>query len=67
MIPFDGNISYDYAMKYIAESGFEGTMMLEVNPKAKTVYEAVSNEEFHERAATAAKRLADMVEGYKCK
>lgn len=67
MIPFDGNISYDYAMKYIAESGFEGTMMLEVNPKAKTVYEAVSNEEFHERAATAAKRLADMVESYKCK
>ncbi len=71
MIPFDGNISYDYAMKYIADSAFDGTLMLEVNRKAKIdgvkFYDTVSDEEYYSRAASAARRLADMVEGYRNK
>ena len=65
MIPFDGNIDYAYAAKYIADSGFNGTMMLEVNRKSKAVYENVTDGEYYARAAAAAKRLADMVDKYR--
>ena len=71
MIPFDGNIDYSYATKYISDSGFNGTMMLEISRKAKVdgvnYYADLSDEEYYSRAAMAAKRLAHMVESYKCK
>lgn len=71
MIPFDGRIDYDYAMKYIADSGKDVTLMLEINRKAKIegvkLYESVTMEEYYSRAAASAKRLADIVEGYRSK
>lgn len=71
MIPFDGKIDYNYFAQYIAESDFNGTMMLEISRRPKVngdyMYTDISNAEYYRRAAEAARRLADMVEMHRSK
>ncbi len=69
LLPFDGKIDFDVVAKDLAQSGYSGTLMLEVGKlvsiDGKRVYEDLTDEEYVERAALAAQRLAVMVENRK--
>ena len=69
ILPFDGNIDFDYVARKIAESGYEGTLMLEVNSKTKVdgeeFYDNLKLDEYICRAVEALNRLDKMVDGYK--
>ncbi len=69
LLPFDGNIDFEVVAKAIADSSYNGTVMLEVTKLASTdgkkVYENLTDEEYIKRAFDAVKKLADMVEDYK--
>ena len=69
MLPFDGRIDYTNAARAIAESGFDVTLMLEIHKSAQidgeAVYKELTDGEFYARAASAARRLADLVDSYK--
>jgi len=63
MLPFDGKIPMEQVAKDIAESGYTGTLMLEVGRQIVTKsYDDLTEEEFVDRAAAAVKRLNEMVE-----
>lgn len=68
LLPFDGSIDFNIVAKELAQSGYKGTLMLEVfrdlTPTEK-IYDTMSTEEFFKRAASAARKLADMVENYR--
>lgn len=65
LIPFDGNIPFDFIAKQIKESGYEGTLMLETFPRFSPgrydSYQDLTLEQFIERASVAAKKLRDMI------
>ena len=66
MLPFDGTLDFERVARQIRESGYKGTLMLEVLAGASDHYEGVSYQgvspqEYLRRAADAAKRLANMV------
>ena len=69
MIPFDGSIDFEKAAKFIADSGYDGTIMLEVcrssNIGGKNFYENISDEEYVKKAAEAARRIALAVERHR--
>ncbi len=69
LLPFDGKIDYSVPAKKIAESGFTGTLMLEVEKTSSVddvaIYEHMSNLEYYSRAADAANKLAAMVDSYR--
>ncbi len=71
LLPFDGSIDFEKVARYIAESPFNGTIMLEVCRSAKIdgkeVYGDISDEEYVKRASDAAARIADMVKKYRIK
>ena len=71
VVPFDGRIDFDVIAKDLAESGYEGTLMLEITPDAKyegkEIYKDISIEEYYEKAASAARKLVQMVEEYRKK
>lgn len=63
MLPFDGNIPMEQVAKDIADSGYAGTLMLEVGRLIVTeTYHDLTEEIFMDRAAKAAIRLNEMVE-----
>lgn len=62
MIPFDGKIDFDRVVRQIRESGFEGTLMLEVLASHSDRYEDMDCRGYLARAAEAARRLRDMLE-----
>ena len=66
LIPFDGSIDFEQVTQMLAESGYAGTLMLEISkavtPGGVPVYAHLTDEEYIRRAAEAAHRLADMVE-----
>ena len=66
MLPFDGAIDFEEVARYIAESGYDGTVMLEVCRSAKVdgknFYENCTDEEYVEKAAKAVKKLAARIE-----
>lgn len=62
LLPFDGVIDFEKAAKKIKASGFEGTLMLEVLHYKSEHYSGMSHEQYIQRAAEAAKRLAKMVD-----
>ena len=64
MLPYDGKVDFDKAARYIAKSGFWGTVMLEVMARAER-YAQLSGEEFYSRAAKAARKLSDAIESYR--
>ncbi|MBE6669056.1 MAG: sugar phosphate isomerase/epimerase [Ruminococcaceae bacterium] len=65
LIPYDGIVDFEKAARYIAESGFEGSVMLEVLKKQSNYYDDVTPEEYYKKAAAAARKLADRIEYYK--
>ena len=60
-LPFDGNVDFDRVARQIRESGFTGTLMLELIANGSDRYADVSPREYLQRAAAAAKHLANMV------
>lgn len=66
LIPFDGNIPFDIVAKQIKDSGYKGSLMLEVFPRfAPPKYDSYQDNTakmFVERAANAAKKLRDMID-----
>lgn len=62
MLPFDASINYERVAEHIRKSGFKGTLMLEVSAGKSEVYANMSPDEYLQRAAKAARRVADMVD-----
>ena len=69
LLPFDGKIDFDRVAEQIAQSGYRGTLMLEVLQNAnitdKPFYGDLTDEQYIARAVAAARRLSDMIENYK--
>lgn len=65
LIPYDGIVDFEKAARYIAESGFEGSVMLEVLKRQSNYYDDVSPEEYYKKSAAAALRLAERIEFYR--
>lgn len=59
-IPFDGSINYERKMAFLKEYNFQGSIMLEL--KARNNYDDLTGQEFLQKAANAAKKLALMAE-----
>lgn len=64
MLPYDGKVDFDKAARYIAKSGFNGTVMLEVMARAE-MYSDYTAEEFYRRAGESARKLAAAIESYR--
>jgi len=62
ILPFDGTLNYRRFAEHIRNSGYTGTLMLEVF-KTGTFYGNVTADAFLSKAADAAKRLRCMVDG----
>lgn len=60
LIPFDGNIDYNRKVELIKKYNYSGTLMLEVF--ANDFYKGVTKEEYLQKAAKAAKALAQICE-----
>lgn len=65
MIPYDGKIDFDRVARQIAESPYEGSVMLELISRGHEMYEAVSAEEYYARAGRAAKRIEEKIAAYR--
>lgn len=65
LIPYDGKVDFDKAARYIAESGYQGTVMLEIIRKNSDFYTEISPEEYYKRAADATRKLRDTIESYR--
>lgn len=63
MLPFDACMDFEKVARQIRESGYKGSLMLEVGPGAHEIYQDMSWDDFFVRAAAAVKRLRDMVDG----
>ena len=61
-IPFDGRLDFYRVAKHIKDSGFAGTLMLELLVDNSDLYNGMSPSIYIERAAEAAKRLRDMID-----
>ena len=61
MLPFDATIDFRKAAKHIANSNFNGTVMLEVFADASGRYTDVTPAEYYKRAAQAARRISEMI------
>lgn len=63
MLPFDGSIPMEQVAKDIADSGYTGTLMLEIGRLIVThTYDELSEEDFMDRAAAAVNKLNELVE-----
>lgn len=62
MLPFDGIIDFEQTAQEIADSGYTGTLMLEVKPDNHEKYKDISIMEYYTVAAERARKLADMIE-----
>ena len=63
LLPFDGKLNWDRFAQHIRNSGYTGTLMLEVTSrKVPEIYGNMEPKAYLERAATAIKRLRDMVD-----
>ena len=65
LLPYDGKIDFDYAALAIAESGFDGTLMLEVLRYLSNSYEGISAEEYYRLAGNAVTRLDETIASIK--
>jgi len=63
LLPYDGSINMELAARRIAESGYGGSIMLEVIRRNSNLYDALTPAEYYRRAADAARRFAKAVEG----
>lgn len=60
LIPFDGKLRYERVAEHLSASSYTGSLMLEVIASTSGRYEDISAVEYLEKAAAAARRLADM-------
>lgn len=58
LIPFDGTVDFKMVADRIRTSGYAGTIMLEIE---RGQYKELSDEAYFEKAAKAARKLADMI------
>ena len=65
-IPFDGVVDYEKVAKEIADTGYDGTMMLELLYRGEYA-EKMTYREFATKAKLAAERIIEMVEKYRKK
>ncbi len=65
MIPYDGRIDFDRVARQIAESPYEGSVMLELIQTGHETYRDMSPEAYYERAGKAAKQLARAICAYR--
>lgn len=63
MIPFDGMINFYRVGEQIRNSGFTGTLMLEVIQKNSHYYDDLTPEQYYERAYRAVAKLRTIVDG----
>lgn len=63
LLPFDGQIDFSRFVAHIRESGYAGTLMLEVLPKNSNRYDELTPEQYYEKAYAAAVRLRKLVDG----
>lgn len=62
LVPFDGSLDFDRIARQIRESGYSGSLLLELLPEKTPAYQQMNPIEYFEHAAHAAKRLRDMVD-----
>ncbi len=62
LVPFDGSLDFDRIARQIRESGYSGSLLLELLPEKTPAYQPMNPIEYFEHAAHAAKRLRDMVD-----
>lgn len=60
-IPFDGNINFYKVADTFVKNNFNGSLMLEIFAENSNKYEGYTPEKYLQRAANAAKRLANML------
>lgn len=65
LIPFDGKCDYNYIAKTIADSGYTGTLMLEVLRCNSNKYDNLSAEEYYQRAGCAVRKLDSLIKEYR--
>ncbi len=63
-LPFDGRLDFARVAKRLRESGYRGTLTLEVFACKTPEYQAMTCEEFLQKAAAVIKRLRLMVDGF---
>lgn len=64
LVPFDGALNFNRIARQIRESGFTGSLLLELIPQKTPSYMQMKPTDYLEHAATAAKRLREMVDGH---
>ena len=62
MLPYDGKIDFEICAKHIKQSGYNGTLMLEVSAGKSGYYKDLSEKEFFEKAVSAVRRLCNDIE-----
>ena len=62
MLPFDGTLDFSRFAEHMKNSGYQGSLMLEVF-KSDAFYKDITNDEYLIRAAEVAKKLRTMVDG----
>ncbi len=65
LIPGDGTLDFDRVARQIAQSGFSGTVMLEVLRENSHRYDDLSPAEYYRRAGAAARRLEEKIHAYR--
>ena len=64
LIPFDGKFDFDRFARQINESGYTGSLMLEVmKGHCPKFYDDLTDDEYLQKAANAIKKLRAMVDG----
>lgn len=64
MIPFDGNIDYKAVMKRLSDSGYKGSLMLELDNRPDyNYYGDLTAEKFYSKAFDAAIKLRELCDG----
>lgn len=63
MLPFDGNIDFEKFARHIRNSGFEGSLMLEVFKMWSPIYANISSQDFIKKAYNVVDRLRNMIDG----
>ena len=64
-LPFDGKINFDTIAKQLADSSYDGPIMLEALAHKTHMYSKLTPEQYYERAGNATKKLRDMVLKYR--
>lgn len=62
LLPFDGKLDFGRVARQIRESGYKGSLTLEIHAENSNKYQFMTLQAFLERAAIAAKRLRSLVD-----